>query len=274
MPSVDAALRAARTRIDPVDAELLLLHVIAKPPAWRFAHGDAELDDDAAVRFENLVARCERGEPVAYLAGTRGFWGLDLGVTPATLIPRVDTELLVEWALSRIPPDVPARVADLGTGSGAIALAIARERPSARVMAVDISADALVVARSNAAAHGIDNVAFVQGDWYAGLAEARFDVIVSNPPYLGEADPHLTQGALPHEPRGALVSGIDGLDAIASIARDAPSHLTPAGWLGIEHGSTQGDAVRALLGDAGLVDVETRRDLEHRDRITVGRLAS
>ena len=274
MPSVDAALRTARTRIDPVDAELLLLHVIAKPPAWRFAHGDAALDADAASRFETLVARCERGEPVAYLTGTRGFWGLDLGVTPATLIPRVDTELLVEWALSRIPPDVPARVADLGTGSGAIALAIARERPSARVMAVDISADALVVARSNAAAHGIDNVQFEHGDWFAGFAEARFDVIVSNPPYLGEADPHLTQGALPHEPRGALVSGIDGLDAIASIARDAPSHLTPAGWLGIEHGSTQGDAVRALLGDAGLVDVETRRDLEHRDRITVGRLAS
>ena len=271
MPLVDAALRAARTRIDAFDAELLLLHVVSRSHAWLFTHRDAVLDDAHAAAFDALVDRCARGEPVAYLTGTRGFWTLDLAVTPATLIPRVETELLVEWALSLIAPDAVARVADLGTGSGAIALAIARERPRAHVVAVDISAEALDVARGNAAAHRIENVEFVQGDWFAPLGDARFDLIVSNPPYLGADDPHLVQGALPHEPRGALVSGLDGLEAIRRIAHDAPLHLARAGWLGIEHGLAQGDAVRALLHDAGLVETSTRRDLEHRDRITVGR---
>lgn len=271
MPSLDAALRRARLRIDPIDAELLLLHVLSRPRAWLFAHGDAALHANDADRFDALLARREAGEPVAYLTGSRGFWSLDLAVTPATLIPRVETELLVEWALSLLPTDADIDVADLGTGSGAIALAIARERPQARVVAVDISHDALEVARANARTHGIGNVAFRHGDWLAPLGTARFDLIVGNPPYIRDDDPHLDQGALPFEPRGALASGADGLDAIRRIARDAPRHLAAGGWLGLEHGADQGDAVRRVLHHAGFADIATRRDLEHRDRITIAR---
>ena len=277
MARIDALLRAARSptqaRAEPGDAEWLLAHLLGKSRGWLYAHGDEVLDADLVARFEALLARREAGEPVAYLTGHRGFWTFDLQVTPATLIPRPETELLVELALQRLPPARVLHVADLGTGSGAIALALARERPDAQVVATDASADALAVARGNAQALGIDNIEFRLGDWCAPLAGERVDLIASNPPYIADDDVHLGRGDLRYEPRTALASGADGLDAIRVIARDAPMHLAPGGWLLIEHGWEQGAAVRALLDAAGFVDVQTAPDLAHRDRITLGRRA-
>ncbi|MCD9005567.1 peptide chain release factor N(5)-glutamine methyltransferase [Luteimonas sp. XNQY3] len=269
-PALDALLRDAAGRIDATDARWLLAHAAGRSQAWLYAHARDPAPDGVAARFESLVARRAAGEPVAYLTGVRGFWGLDLAVTPATLIPRPETELLVELALARLPgPD--ARIVDLGTGSGAIALAIARERPDAAVLATDASVDALAVARANAQALGLTRVRFAHGDWYAPLAGARFDVIVSNPPYIEDADPHLAQGDLRFEPASALSSGADGLDAIRILAAGAIPHLAPGGWLLVEHGLAQGAAVRALFEQAGLVEVATERDLEARDRVTRGR---
>lgn len=209
---------------------------------------------------------------MAYLLGRRGFWTLDLAVGPDTLIPRPETELLVEQALQRLPSGQPCRVADLGTGSGAIALAIASERPLAQVVATDRSAAALAVARRNAEALGLaSRVGFREGDWFAPLAGERFGLVASNPPYIREGDPHLGQGDLRHEPPSALASGADGLDALRAIVAGAPGHLEPGGWLLLEHGHDQGPAVRALLSDAGFVDVATVPDLEGRDRVGLGR---
>ncbi len=208
---------------------------------------------------------------MAYLTGRRGFWAFDLMVSPQTLIPRPETERLVELALERASPDEDLRLADLGTGSGAVALALAHERRRARVVATDISAGALEVARANARMLGLGNLDFRQGDWLAPLAGERFDIIVSNPPYIAEGDPHLRQGDLRHEPARALASGPEGLDAIGVIVRHAPAHLHPDGWLLIEHGWEQGAAVRALLGYAGFRNVHTDRDLEGRDHVTIGR---
>ncbi|MFP7723493.1 peptide chain release factor N(5)-glutamine methyltransferase [Lysobacter sp. A3-1-A15] len=271
MARIDATLRDARQRIDSADAEVLLAHALGRSRAWLYAHADDELDDDALQRFRGWLARRQAGEPVAYLIGHRGFWRFDLKVSPATLIPRADTECLVELALARLSTDTPTRVLDLGTGSGAIALSIATERPAARVLATDASGDALSVARANAKALGVANVAFRQGDWLCAVAGGRFDLIASNPPYIADGDAHLVQGDLRHEPRSALASGVDGLDAIRTISRDAPAFLEPGGWLLIEHGWEQGEAVRSLLTGAGLVDVHTAQDLEQRDRVTLGR---
>ena len=270
---IDEALRAARARIDAVDAEVLLAHVLGASRGWLFAHGNDRLPAGHRQRFDALVARRVAGEPVAYLTGHRGFWSLDLAVTPATLIPRPETELLVELALERLPPALPVRVADLGTGSGAVALAIARERPHAQVIATDASDDALAVARGNATRLAIANVGFRAGDWWAALANERFDLVASNPPYIAEGDRHLAQGDLRFEPPAALASGAEGLDAIRGIVEGAPAHLLPDGWLLLEHGYEQGEAVRALLRHAGFVEVATRQDLEARDRVTLGRLA-
>ena len=230
---------------------------------------DAEAD---IRRFHELVERRLAGEPVAYLTGRRGFWSLDLAVTPETLIPRPETELLVELALERVPEETSARLLDMGTGSGAIALALARERPGAEVTATDRSAGALEVASRNALGHDIANVRFVQGDWYQPVAGARFDLIASNPPYIADGDAHLARGDLRFEPAGALSSGRDGLDALRVIAGGAAAHLQPGGWLLVEHGLEQGAAVRALFVAAGLESVETARDLEDRERVTFGRL--
>jgi release factor glutamine methyltransferase len=269
--SADACLRAAQGRVAAGEAALLLAHVLDRSRSWLYAHGDAPVPARDLGRFEQLVARRAAGEPVAYLLGTRGFWRFDLAVTPDTLIPRPETELLVELALARIPEQAAARVADLGTGSGAIALAVAGERPQAQVVAVDLSLEALGVARGNAATLGIGNVEFRSGDWLAPLSGERFDLIASNPPYIAEGDVHLAQGDLRFEPRGALASGVDGLDAIRTIAAAAPAHLHDGGWLLVEHGWEQGAAVRALFTGAGFVDVATERDLEQRDRVTLGR---
>ena len=265
------ALREAATRIDRVDAEALLLHVLGQPRGWLFAHDRDGLTPEQFGRFDALVAEREAGAPVAYLTGRRGFWTFDLEVTADTLIPRPETELLVELALARIAKDAAPRIADLGTGSGAIALAIASERPQARVIATDASQAAMAVAHRNARRNDIGNVEFRNGSWFEPLAGERFDLIASNPPYIESTDPHLGEGDLRFEPMSALASGDDGLDDLRIIVSAAPSHLLDGGWLLVEHGWQQGDAVRALFRDAGFFDVGTVRDLEDRDRVTLGR---
>lgn len=278
LPTVrlDLALRAAAERLSGPDArheaEHLLLHVLERDRAWLFAHGDDPLLEREASAFDALLTRRAAGEPLAYLLGRRGFWTLDLQVSPATLIPRPETERLVELALERLPDDRPLRIADLGTGSGAIALALASERPLVQVVATDVSEEALHIAQANAGANRIANVVFCHGSWLAPLAGERFDLIASNPPYIADADPHLDQGDLRFEPPTALSSGADGLDAIREIVALAPSHLVPGGWLLLEHGWDQGEAIRALLIAAGFVDVATETDLEQRDRVTLGRV--
>lgn len=271
---VDALLRQAAARIGREEAEPLLVHALGVDRAWLFAHAHDLVAAAEADRYQALVARRQAGEPVAYLTGRRGFWTLDLEVSADTLIPRPETELLVELALARIDPDAPARIADLGTGSGAIALALASERPAAAVVATDVDKATLAVAVRNAQAHGLDNVWFRRGDWTAALGHDRFDLIASNPPYIAEGDPHLARGDLRHEPPRALSSGADGLDAIRMIVSAAPRHLVSGGWLLLEHGLEQGAAVRALLEQAGFVEIETAQDLEQRDRVTLGRLPS
>ena len=271
-PHLDVLLREASARIAREDAEPLLAHALGRDRAWLFAHATEPVPAAAAADFRALVARRAAGEPVAYLTGRRGFWTLDLEVTADTLIPRPETELLVELALARIDPDAPARIADLGTGSGAIALAVASERPAAVVVATDVAKATLAVAVRNAQALAVGNVWFRRGDWCGALGHDRFDLIASNPPYIATGDRHLDEGDLRHEPPRALSSGVDGLDAIRAIAAAAPGHLVPGGWLLLEHGLDQGPAVRALLEQAGFVAVETARDLEDRDRVTLGRL--
>ncbi len=271
-PTVGSLLADAGALIDPADAQLLLAHALGRDRGWLYAHAGDSVEADAQARFAGLLARRQAGEPVAYLRGRQGFWTLDLAVTRDTLIPRPETERLVELALERLPAGVPLRLADLGTGSGAIALALASERPLARVDAVDASGAALAVARENAAAAGLDNVDFHHGHWFEPLAGRRYDLVASNPPYIAAGDPHLRRGDLRHEPPMALASGSDGLEAIRSIARAAPVHLLPGGWLLLEHGHDQGAAVRAVLHEAGFESVATARDLEQRDRVGLGRL--
>ncbi|KRG45115.1 protein-(glutamine-N5) methyltransferase, release factor-specific [Stenotrophomonas panacihumi] len=266
-----ALLREAIEHIDRADAEALLLHALGRDRAWLFANGRDPVEPAVAQAFLALVARRASGEPVAYLKGSRGFWTLDLAVTPATLIPRPETELLVELALERVDDTPGRRIADLGTGSGAIALALASERPRALVFATDASPAALEVARGNAQANDLGRVEFREGSWWAPLAGERFDLVASNPPYIADDDPHLSQGDLRFEPATALASGADGLEDIRLIVAGAPAHLRPGGWLLFEHGWDQGAAVAALLGERGFVDVATVQDLEARDRVTLGR---
>ena len=268
---LDAALRRASGRIAAAEARLLLAHALQRPPAWLFAHGDAAMDAETAQRFQALVEARAAGQPVAYLLGRRGFWTLELEVTSDTLIPRPETERLVELALARLPSNAPLQVADLGTGSGAIALAIAAERPHAQVLATDASAAALEVARANAIAYRLGNVSFELGSWLQPLQGRSFGLIASNPPYIADGDPHLAQGDLRFEPAAALSSGVDGLVAIREIVAGAPPHLVDGGWLLLEHGWEQGAAVGKLMRAAGLVEIATERDLEGRDRVTLGR---
>ncbi|AUI06330.1 peptide chain release factor N(5)-glutamine methyltransferase [Stenotrophomonas maltophilia] len=276
-PTLRQIVAEASARLGGVEArheaELLLLHVLDRPRSWLFAHATDPLDANDQAAFEALLARRVTGEPVAYLTGRRGFWTLDLEVDPATLIPRPETELLVELALERLPQDRALRMADLGTGSGAIALALASERPQAQVLATDASPGALAVAARNAERHELRNVRFAEGghDWYAPLQGVRFDLIASNPPYIASDDPHLAQGDLRFEPATALASGVDGLDDIRRIVDGGQAYLLPGAWLLIEHGWDQGAAIRALFDAAGFAEVQTVQDLEQRDRITLGR---
>lgn len=269
--SLDWANAQLRSNSDSpeLDAGLLLAHVLGKPRSYLFGHPDAELAPENAEAFAALVARRRGGEPVAYLTGYKGFRSLDLTVTPAVLVPRPETELLVELALARIPADADWRVADLGTGSGAVALALAAERPRLTLIATDADADALDVARGNAERLGIGNIVFRHGDWFDAFAAGeRFDLLLSNPPYVAEHDPHLA--ALGHEPRAALAAGTDGLDALRRLAADAPEYLSPSGHLLLEHGADQGSAVRSLLENAGFEAIETHPDLAGLDRVTLG----
>jgi len=254
------------------EAELLLAHALERTRAWLFAWPEHVPTDVQRERFERLVEARAGGMPVAYLLGRRAFWSLDLAVTPAVLIPRPETELLVELALERVPEKVACGIADLGTGSGALALALAHERPLARVRATDLSTHALDVARSNARRLGLANIEFAHGDWCDALGDARFDLIVSNPPYIAADDPHLSRGDPRHEPTSALASGADGLDAIRTIVATAPSHLLPGGWLLIEHGWEQATQVRDLLERRGLSSVRSARDIAGHERVSFARL--
>ena len=255
----------------PVDGRALLGHVLGRDRAWLIAHAGDSLDREQADAFFALAKRRRDGEPVAYLIGRREFWGLSFDVTPAVLIPRPETETLVEAALERLPGDRPLRVLDLGTGSGAVAIAIARERPLARVTATDVSSEALDVARANARRLQADNVAFMRADWYDSLGSERYDAIVSNPPYVAPDDPHLREGDLRFEPRLALAPRLDAMSALASIAGGAGGHLVEGGSLVVEHGYDQADAVVALFERCGFADVRSLRDLSGIRRVVAGR---
>lgn len=256
-----------------LDAEMLLSHALKQPRSYLHAHPEDAPSAGALEEFRRLLAARRRGEPCAYLTAEREFWSMPLKVTPATLIPRSETELLVEEVLRRIPTDSNWQILDLGTGSGAIALAVARERGRCLIVATDRSADALSVAKQNAKLLDIPNVEFLHGDWFEPLDGRRFQLIVSNPPYIREQDPHLQAGDLRFEPRQALVSGNDGLDAIRAITAAATSHLRKPGWLLLEHGYEQADQVRALLTEAGFSEVRSVRDLQGHERVSLGAAA-
>ncbi len=255
-----------------LEARILAGYALSRSAAQLIAASDAALSEADEARIRALVERRRRGEPVAYITGRQEFYGLQFKVTPAVLIPRPETELLVEQALARIPPGEAVGVLDLGTGSGAVAIAIARERPQAQVVATELGMAALAVARENAARLGAANVRFVHGDWYEGVEGERFELIVSNPPYLAAGDPHLREGDLRFEPPEALVGGTDGLDGIRRLVAGCRDHLLPGGWLLLEHGFDQGAACRRLFRQAGLTGIFTVRDLAGLERVSGGRL--
>jgi release factor glutamine methyltransferase len=275
--SIEQALQTAAAKLNNTDgameARLLLQQVLGVNRAWLIAHANDALQTNRDAEFQALLTRRLAGEPIAYLIQQREFYGLTLRVSPATLIPRPDSETLVDAALEKIPHPsaMPLTVLDLGTGSGAIALAIARNRPQTKVLAVDASDTALAVAQDNASQLKLSNVQFALSDWYAKLAEQRFDLIVSNPPYIAENDSHLSQGDLRFEPLSALTSGQDGLDDIRQITEQGLIHLNPQGWMMLEHGYDQGAAVRELMAQAGLVEIATRQDLGGNERVTLGK---
>ncbi|UJJ30536.1 peptide chain release factor N(5)-glutamine methyltransferase [Halopseudomonas maritima] len=252
-----------------LDAELLLCHVIGKPRTYLRTWPERRPDADQLRQFEQLLSQRRSGVPVAYLLGEQGFWSLQLQVSQSTLIPRPDTERLVEVALE-LGPQAAASVLDLGTGTGAIALALAVERPYWQLTGVDRVAEAVVLARGNAERLQIGNASFVCSDWFSALAGQRFDLIVSNPPYIAADDPHLQQGDVRFEPGSALVSGADGLDDIRGLVQLAPDYLQPGGWLLFEHGWQQADDVALLLAERGFEQIESWRDLGGQQRVTGG----
>jgi release factor glutamine methyltransferase len=261
------ALDVAESR---VDIRILLEHVLNVDRAWLLTHDDQEVGGESGLRYESLLAHRLAGEPIAYIVGRREFYGRPFKVGPSVLIPRPETELLVEAALERLPRDRPARILDLGTGSGCIAITIALERPDFEVLAVDVSMAALELAKENACRLGASNVRFLVGDWYAQLGSAVFDMIISNPPYIANGDFHLSNGDLRHEPWCALASGPVGLDAINTIVAGAIDRLHPHGWLILEHGYDQANACRALLNQADLSQIFTLADLAGQTRVTGG----
>jgi len=278
------ALRAARSRLSDalalepkvaaLEAHVLLGQALNKSRAYLLVHPEVELDDNNMTAFDALLQRRLSGEPIAYILGQREFYGLEFTVSPAVLIPRPETELLVELALERIPTRQPTQVLDLGTGSGAIAVTLAKLRPQALVTAVDISPDALAIARHNAARLETSNVRFIAGDWFQGLAaHDQFELIVANPPYIDAGDPHLQQGDVRFEPNSALQSGADGLDAIRLIAREARRFLTPDGWLMFEHGFDQERACADILASFGYANIHCQRDLAGQPRVSSGKLS-
>ncbi len=279
MNTLKAALAAAREKLPASEARLLLGHVLDRPAAWLIAHDDDMLEEADLLRFASLVARRKGGEPVAYLVGYREFYGREFAVSPAVLIPRPETEMLVDLALAQnVGAGATAKctatgttsILDLGTGSGCIGITLALELPSARVCAVDASPAALDLARANAERLGA-RLRLLQSDWFDALGGEEFDLIVGNPPYVAERDPHLDVEDLRFEPGRALASGADGLDAIRRIIAAAPRHLRPGGRLWLEHGYDQAQAVRELMAAAGLGDIQQHRDAAGIERISGGR---
>jgi len=256
-----------------LEADLLLQHLLKVNRAWVMTHEQDILNEDQQISFQTLLRRRLDGEPIAYILGYREFYGLPLKVTPATLIPRPDTETLVEAAFQKISVNVAWDILDLGTGTGAVALAIAKHRPTCNLIGLDASVEALAVAIENAQRLDLKNVRFIKSNWFSDLAAERFNLIVSNPPYIAEGDCHLTQGDLRFEPRSALVSGVDGLDDIRRIIQDAPNYLKPNGWLMLEHGYDQAQSVASLLKEHGFSQIDHTQDLAGTLRVTFGSIA-
>ncbi|MGU9806488.1 MAG: peptide chain release factor N(5)-glutamine methyltransferase [Pseudomonas rhizophila] len=274
MTIIASLLRAAELPDSPtsrLDAELLLAAALGKSRSFLHTWPERIVPSEAALLFSEYLRRRRSGEPVAYILGQQGFWNLDLEVAPHTLIPRPDTELLVETALALLPA-APARVLDLGTGSGAIALALASERPAWTVTAVDRVLEAVALAERNRQRLDLRNVTVLSSHWFSALDDERFELIISNPPYIAATDPHLAEGDVRFEPASALVAGHDGLDDLRTIIAQAPDHLGAGGWLMLEHGYDQADAVRDLLQTQGFTEVHSRKDLGGHERISLGRL--
>lgn len=280
MPTIRDILKEAQRQISAslnlpaneakLEAQILLQHCLNVNRAWLLAHDIDALEGGRLANFQGLLLRRLQGEPIAYILGKREFYGLELMVSPGTLIPRPDTETLVEAALEQIPSDKPCQILDLGTGTGAIAIAIAKHRPHSQVTAVDASPAALAVARKNAQNLHIENLQCELSDWFSNLAGRTFDVIVSNPPYIPEGDSHLSQGDLRFEPRSALAAGMDGLQDIRRITRQASQYLKPQGWLMLEHGYDQAERVASLMQEAGLQAIASVADLQGVLRVTQG----
>lgn len=268
-----AAARLVDSESPRRDAEILLGLVTGKARTFILAFGETQLSEAQLAELDALLARRAAGEPVAYLTGVREFWSLPLLVSPATLIPRPDTECVVEQALARLPAE-PCRILDLGTGTGAIALALASERPDCQVVAVDKVPDAVDLAQRNAARLNIANIDIRQSDWFSAVQGDRFQLIVSNPPYIDSEDEHLRQGDVRFEPLSALVASDAGLADIDYLIREARAFLEPGGWLVLEHGWQQGEAVRALFHQAGFLAVETSLDYGGNERLTMGQITS
>ena len=256
------------------EAEWMLCRATGLTRTQLRTYPEKEVSDTQQAQLNGWIQRRLQGEPLAYIFGDTEFYGLTLSVTSDTLIPRQDTELLVDAALELIPERAPWTVCDMGTGSGAIAIAIAYHRPIAQVTALDASKAALAVAQDNACALRLPSIRFLQSDWFSALGQQRFDMIVSNPPYIAQDDPHLQATSLPYEPMSALTSGVDGLDDIRLLIEQAPKHLNPEGWLLLEHGYDQGAAVRQLMQSAGFSAIATHRDYGNNDRITLGQFSN
>lgn len=275
MTIIASLLRSAELPDSPtarLDAELLLAAALGKPRSFLHTWPERIVTTEAALMFADYLQRRRAGEPVAYILGQQGFWKLDLEVAPHTLIPRPETEMLVEAALELVPGFAPADVLDLGTGTGAIALALANERRQWNVTAVDRVPQAVALAERNRVRLQLNNAVVLESHWFSALQGRRFDLIISNPPYIAEADPHLSRGDVRFEPSSALTAGHDGLDDLRTIIAQAPTHLKEGGWLLLEHGYDQGAAVRDLLTGHGFERIQTRRDLGDHERISFGRL--
>ena len=275
MTIIASLLRNAELPDSPtarLDAELLLAAALGKPRSFLHTWPERIVSTEAAQAFDGFLKRRRTGEPVAYILGQQGFWNIDLEVATHTLIPRPETEMLVETALELLPSAIPHRLLDLGTGTGAIALSLAKDRPQWTVTAVDRVEEAVELAERNRQRLHLDNAHVMRSHWFSAVEGQRFDLILSNPPYIASNDPHLVEGDVRFEPSSALVSGTDGLDDLRLIVSQAPAHLEAGGWLLLEHGYDQGAAVRELLNRHGFEQIQTRRDLGDHERITFGRV--